>query len=521
MIVGTKRQSKKKELTPVKTVIKTSIGGPFSRPYFILTAIALGFLALSPGMQALIPPPGGGYPGGNTAEGQNALLTLTTGTYNTAVGLSALKSDTAGSFNTATGADTLLLNTGNQNTATGVGALLSNSTGSSNTANGAFALLSNTTGSNNTANGGAALYSNTTGSANTANGVRALFSNTTAGSNTANGASALQNNTTGEANTAVGASTLENNTTGFQNTADGSSALHDNSTGVANTAIGAVALSSNTTGSFNNAIGDFALASNDSGFYNIAIGDNTLSNNVSGSHNIVIGGFGAGFNIVAGSNNIYIGPGVSANGSFDEGNTIRINDSAPARGGTSSQVFFAGIHGSTVGAVNAPVLINPNGQLGTGVSSARFKKDIGPMGTTSESIFSLKPVTFHYKGDETSIPQFGLIAEEVAKVNPALIMVDKEGKPYSVRYDQVNAMLLNEFLKEHKRIDQLNSKAAKRDATVTELNSMVAKQEAMIVRQQKAMEAFTIRLKEQDAKLQKESAQVQTNKPVPQMAVNP
>ena len=137
-------------------------------------------------------------------------------------------------------------------------------------------------------------------------------------------------------------------------------------------------------------MGIHALASNDSGFYNIAIGDDTLSNNVSGSHNIIVGGFGADFNIVAGSNNIYIGPGVSANGPFDESDTIRINDSAPPAGGANSQVFFAGIDGSTVGAVNAPVLINPNGQLGTGVSSARFKKDIDPMGTTSEAIFSLK-----------------------------------------------------------------------------------------------------------------------------------
>jgi uncharacterized coiled-coil protein SlyX len=143
------------------------------------------------------------------------------------------------------------------------------------------------------------------------------------------------------------------------------------------------------------------------------------------------------------------------------------------------------------------------------------------MGTTSEAIFALEPVSFHYKGDTTNTPQFGLIAEDVAKVDPALILVDKEGKPYSVRYDQVNAMLLNEFLKEHKRVDELNSKAAKQDATITELKSTVAKQEAMIGRQEKATEAFTFQLKEQDAKLQKVSGQVQTNKPTPQLVVNP
>ena len=223
-----------------------------------------------------------------------------------------------------------------------------------------------------------------------------------------------------------------------------------------------------------------ALASNDSGFYNIAIGDDTLSHNVSGSHNIIVGGFAAGFNIVAGSNNIYIGSGVSANGPFDESDTIRINDSAPARGGANSQVFFAGIDGSTVGAVNAPVFINPNGQLGTGVSSAQFKKDIDPMGKTSEAIFSLKPVTFHYKGDETNIPQFGLIAEEVAKVNPALILVDKEGKPYSVRYDQVNAMLLNEFLKEHKTVQELKNEIAELTATVKEQAAQIQKVSARL-----------------------------------------
>jgi len=257
-----------------------------------------------------------------------------------------------------------------------------------------------------------------------------------------------------------------------------------------------------------------ALASNDSGFDNIAIGDDALSNNVSGSHNIIVGGFAAGFNIVAGSNNIYIGPGVSASGPFDESDTIRINDSAPAAGGATSQVFFAGIDGSTVGAVNAPVLINPNGQLGTGVSSARFKKDIDPMGTTSEAIFSLKPMTFHYKGDRTNTPQFGLIAEEVAKVNPALILTDKEGKPYSVRYDQVNAMLLNEFLKEHSKVEELASTVAKQQATIAQqrgdFQAKIGELEATI----------TAQLKEQAAQIQKVSAQLQLNKPMLQTVSN-
>jgi len=302
----------------------------------------------------------------------------------------------------------------------------------------------------------------------------------------------------GNFNTGVGAGTLALNTAD-SNTAVGAAALLLNTSGVENTAVGTDALVHNDTGSFNEAMGVNALASNDSGFYNIAIGDDTLSNNVSGSANIIVGGFGAGFNIVAGSNNIYIGPGVSANGPFDESDTIRINDSAPAAGGATSQVFFAGIHGSTVGAVNSPVLVNPNGQLGTAVSSARFKKDIDRMGKTSEAIFSLRPVTFHYKGDTTNTAQFGLIAEEVAKVNPALIVTDKEGKPYSVRYEHINAMLLNEFLKEHKKVEA-------QQATIAELRSTVARQQ----------NSFQSRLAEQERRiealasgLQKVSAQIE------------
>jgi len=317
----------------------------------------------------------------------------------------------------------------------------------------------------------------------TAEGQSALFSLTTGAANTAVGWFSLWGNATGEFNTATGAGALLFNngdsTAGeaSENTAFGAAALLSNTTGGENTTVGAAALSNNTTGSFNEAMGVSALASNDSGFYNIAIGDDTPSNNVSGSHNIIVGGFAAGFNIVAGSNNIYIGPGVSANGPFDESDTIRINDSAPAAGGTTSQVFFAGIDGSTVGAVNAPVLINPNGQLGTGVSSARFKKDIDPMGTISEAIVSLEPVTFHYKGDTTNTAQFGLIAEEVAKVNPALILVDKEGKPYSVRYEHINAMLLNEFLKEHKKMEKLEATIAQRQKS---FESRLAVQERQI-----------------------------------------
>jgi trimeric autotransporter adhesin len=308
---------------------------------------------------------------------------------------------------------------------------------------------------------------------------------------TAEGCDALKSLTMGAGNTALGWRSLLSDSTGSFSTAVGAGALALNNADF-NTAVGAVALLLNTTGSDNTAVGTNALVHNDSGSFNVAIGDDTLRNNVSGSANIVVGGDSAGFNIVAGSNNIYIGPGVSANGPFDESDTIRIRDSAPAAGGTTSQVFFAGIHGSTVGATNSPVLVNPNGQLGTAVSSARFKKDIDRMGKTSEVIFSLKPVTFHYKGDTTNTPQFGLIAEEVAKVNPALILEDKEGKPYSVRYEHINAMLLNEFLKEHRAF---------------------LEEQGKVERLEKQVAALT-------AGLQKVSAQLELNKPARQTALN-
>jgi hypothetical protein len=213
---------------------------------------------------------------------------------------------------------------------------------------------------------------------------------------TAEGCNALKLLSSGTGNTGLGWYALFGDSTGSFNTGVGGGAL-DLNNGDSNTAVGAAALLLNTTGSDNTAVGTNALVYNDSGTFNVAIGEDALNNNVSGFRNIAVGG-DTGLNIIAGSNNVYIGYGVSANGPFDEGDTIRIKDSAPAAGGASSQVFFAGIDGSTVGAVNSPVLVNPNGQLGTAVSSARFKKDIDRMGKTSEAIFSLRPVTFHYKG---------------------------------------------------------------------------------------------------------------------------
>jgi uncharacterized coiled-coil protein SlyX len=427
----------------------------------LVIAFVLAWFALSPTTQAVVPPPDGGYPGFNTAEGQNALFSLTTGSANTAVGWYSLFSNTEGNFNTATGAGALIFNTARENTAFGAAALLFNSTGVANTAVGAAALLNNTDGGFNTSIGDFALSHNTTGSNNTANGFQALFSNTS-----------------GDRNTATGWQALVNNTGANNNTAHGFEALHNSNSGN-NTGIGFDALEANTTGNSNTAVGANALR------------------NATGSDNIALGE-GAGVAVLAGNNNIEIGNG----GANADDNTIRIGLE-----GTQTQTFIAGILGN--GPFGCDVSIDAvTGQLGVGacISSERFKKDIDSMNKASEAIFSLKPVTFHYKNDKTNIPQFGLIAEEVAKVNPALIAVDKEGKPFSVRYQQIDAMLLNEFLKEHRTVQE-------QGATITQLKSMVEKQEAANAQQQKQIEALA-------TGLQKVSAQLEASKPAPQVVVS-
>ena len=355
----------------------------------LILFISLFYFAAIAGVNAVVPAPDGGYPGGNTAEGENALLSLTSGNYNTAVGYLSLRSETAGQFNTAIGAGALLANVGNPtqglgmgNTATGAGSLLSNTLGSANTANGAFALSSNTLG-------------------------------------------------------------------------------HDN------TAIGAQALQD-------------ATASN-----NTAVGFAALFENTSGSENIALG-FGAGMNVTTGSNVICIGA---------SGNNV------------DNSCYIGNIFNAT-STNGTAVFVNSNGRLGTSTSSRRFKEGIKPMDHASETLFSLKPVRFRYKkavdpeGAEGTT-QFGLVAEDVEKVNPELVVRDKEGKAYSVRYDQVNAMLLNEFLKEHRKVQQ-------QAATIVQLKTQV---QATATRQQKQIEALT-------AGLQKVSAQLQLSKPAPQTVLN-
>ena len=355
-----------------------------------------------------------------------------------------------------------------------------------NTAEGTSALFSLTSGLDNTALGYQSLFHQTSGTYNTATGFRALFSNTTGTQNTATGLNALISNTIGGFNTANGVNALYRNATGMNNTANGVQALYSNTNGAQNTANGSSALFANTTGAFNTATGFNALAHTIGGSSNTANGHAALFNNTSGSNNVAVGRL-AGSNLNTGDNNIDIGynvPGVAG-----ESNTIRIGNT------DITDTYIRGISGAT-SAGGVAVFVNGNGKLGTTTSSARFKDEIKPMGKASEAILALRPVSFRYKKeiDPQGIPEFGLIAEEVEKVSPDLIIRDKEGKPYTVRYEQVNAMLLNEFLKEHGKVEEL---------------------QATVARQQKEMETVISRLKDQEAKIQKVSARLEVTTAAP------
>jgi hypothetical protein len=376
------------------------------------------------------------------------------------------------------GAGALLANTADGNTAIGAGALLTNTNGQGNTADGEFALFNNN-GFNNTATGAGALQNNTTADSNTANGSGALFSNTEGENNTATGSAALLLNTTGSRNTATGAQAL------FLNTADD------------NTAYGYKALDSNAGGFFNTAVGDEALQTNTGGGGNTAVGYFALHNSTGGG-NIAIG-VGAGTNLTAGNNNIYVG-NVGAPGG--ESNTTRIGIAK-----TTQNTFIDGIHGATIDPATALIVgVDASGKLGTTASSRRFKDDIKPIDKASEAILSLKPVTFHYKRDAKATPCFGLIAEDVEKVSPDLVVHEADGKPYSVRYDQVNAMLLNEFLKEQKAFVDEQRKVHEQAATITRL--------------EKEIQTVVAHAQEQDTKIQRVSDRIVISNAAPQVVDN-
>ena len=419
--------------------LRKSIGRLPWRCGLLFIPLLLGCFGLlaAPNAFGVNPPPPGGYPNFTTAAGDHALQALTLGLGNTAIGTFSLFSVTTGSFNTAVGAGALDLNTADSNTATGAAALLFNTTGAENTANGTAALEFNTTGDDNTATGDSALFSNTTASHNTATGYQALLTNTTGSENTADGVNALAFNTIGHGNTASGFDALFGNTTGTENTATGDNALFNNTTGTQNTVNGSGALVNNTTGS-----------------YNIALGAGAGEVVTTASHVICIGALGSN---------------------------------------VSNTCFIGNIRGVTTESDDAiPVVIDSTLQLGTTSSSRRYKTDIKPMDKASESILALKPVSFRYKVHKGTTPQFGLIAEEVAEVNPDLVVRDDKGEIYTVRYDAVNAMLLNEFLKEHHQVQALK---------------------AIVTGQQKQIEALA-------AGLQKVSAQLELSKAAPQTVLN-
>jgi hypothetical protein len=368
-----------------------------------------------------VPPSWGGPPNptesdesANTAGGTGALKTLEPGT----------DGDTAYA-----------------NTAFGFNALYWNTSGSQNTAIGRRALFSNTTGVDNTASGDIALSHNTSGWNNTANGSQALVFNTTGVHNTASGAFALFNNTTGDVNTASGVSALEGNTSGSDNTANGQAALHANTTGSLNTASGRLALGGNVSGTGNTALGFLALKQS-TGNRNIAVGQE------------------AGAALTSGNKNIYLGhPGAAS-----ESRTMRL-------GSVQTKTFIAGVATTPVSGTN--VTINANGQLGTLLSSARYKRDIETMGTRSEGVLKLRPVTFVYKQDEQGVRQYGLIAEEVATVYPELVTHTATGEVQGVRYQELIPLLLNEVQRQQQAMERQQQVTEHLQRELAELRSLV------------------------------------------------
>ena len=439
--------------------------------------VALTCFALSHGSKAVNPAPDGGYPGGNTAEGTDALLSLSSGTNNTAIGADALANNVSGNDNTAVGFQALLLATGNHNTAVGSEALFFDTSGHDNTAVGFQALRNNTTGILNTAIGAFSLSANIDGRFNTAVG------------------GGMEKNTGGSSNVAVGLAALDSNTTGNGNTATGINALFFNQTGSNNAATGGNALLNNR-GNNNAATGAFALQGNTTGHDNTAQGFQSLNGNGSGSNNVAFGSH-AGANLTTGNNNIDIGANVLGNAG--EANTIRVG-----KQGTQKSTFIGGIFGTAV--TGSTVVVNSNGKLGVATSSSRFKEAIKPMNKASEAILALKPVSFRYKQDidPDGIPQFGLIAEEVEKINPDLVVRDEQGKVMTVRYEAVNAMLLNEFLKEHSQVQELKTTVVQQQAAF----------QAKIAQQQKQIEALA-------ATVQKVSEQIEMNEPARRLVTNP
>jgi trimeric autotransporter adhesin len=352
---------------------------------------------------------------------------------------------------------------GMNNTAIGSNALsnpnLDSDGGCHNTASGADALRVDTDGSFNTANGFSSLTSNLTGDNNAAFGTYTLFSNTSGGNNTASGYSALYYNTSGANNTAAGYQALYSNTNGSYNTAEGFETL-----------------SSNSTGSYSTAVGSYALKDNRTGDYDAAFGYEALFSNATGSNNIAMG-YRAGYSLSSGSNTIEIGN----QGSSADNDLIRIGTQ-----GTQTQTYIAGIHGTAV--TGSAVYVTSTGQLGVQVSSERYKTDIATMPEASAKLRQLRPVTFHYKTDPHGVLQYGLIAEEVDKVYPELVLHDESGKIQGVRYEELAPMLLGEAQRQQDKIAAQEERLAAQDAKIQAQAQQLAELKQMNQTMQAAIE---------------------------------
>ncbi len=397
----------------------------------------------------------------------------------------------SGCANTASGFGALDLNTtGAANTATGAGALLANTSGAYNTAIGTLALFSTTTGDLNTALGVSALFSNTSGYYNLASGAYSLFNNRNGANNTASGYYALFDNVAGNANTAVGSFSLAFNSSGAKNTAAGAYTLYSNVGGNGNVALGSYALYNNlnggssTSSSYNVAIGMNALYANTTNAaagYNSAVGYSALSANT-GIGNSALGA-NAGSGLTTGNYNTDIGYGVTGVAGDNYVTRIGVTITDNSIPGTPT-TYIAGIYNTVLS--GQAVVVTSSGQLGvSSASSERFKTDIATMDADTDRLAQLRPVTFRFRSDAQGTRQYGLIAEEVARVYPELVIRDEHGRIDGVRYDELAPMLLNEVQKQRAtirsqdaRIDEMTRQLAELDSLRDEMRAALAQVKA-------------------------------------------
>jgi hypothetical protein len=414
----------------------------------------------------------------NSAFGSNSLGSNTTGANNSAFGETSMSYNVLGHNNSAFGRWALRANVNNsRNSAFGAFAMANDffgSPGSDNVALG-YRSLYQTTGWRNTAAGSDAMRYTTSGNDNVAFGHRAMLSNDDGFLNAAFGKDALMSLTSGYGNTAIGPAAMADNVDGQQNVAVGTAALENATSGNSNTVIGPFAARNQTTGSFNVAVGDQAALGN-TGSNNVAIGRLSLAATTAASNVVAIGRY-AGSVGPLGNDNVFIAhPGVAG-----ESGTIRIGTS-----GTHTRAYVSGIFGQTVdSSTGTMVVVDSSGHLGTINSSARFKTDVVDMGERTEVLMKLRPVSFHYIEDGSSgepVPQYGLIAEEVAAVAPDLVIRDEHGAPLTVKYHMLAPMLLNELQRMQRTLDARDATIEAQNRTLVELDEEVGRRLARLER---------------------------------------